>query len=149
MTRMDVVGEGGVVLRDQWAQGVSTYLGVMSGGFPNFFMAGGPHLIAGNFPRATEIMVDYITGVLTHARANRQGYIAPEPEACALWTEEVHEAAKIALIAEKSWFRGANIPGKANEFLPYAGSLTKFRQRMLVMDEQGYPGIAFGNPVRV
>ncbi|MFT7598690.1 MAG: cation diffusion facilitator CzcD-associated flavoprotein CzcO [Acidimicrobiales bacterium] len=148
LTRMDVVGEGGVVLRDQWAQGVSTYLGAMCSGFPNFFMAGGPHLIAGNFPRATEIMVDYITGVLNHAKANGGTYITPEDEACAEWTEEVHEAAKIALIAEKSWFRGANIPGKANEFLPYAGSLTKFRQRMLAMEEQGYPGITFGTPVR-
>ena len=64
LTRMDVVGEGGRVLRDQWAHGVVTYLGAMVPGFPNFFMAGGPHLIAGNFPRATEIMVDYITGLL-------------------------------------------------------------------------------------
>ena len=148
LTRMDVVGEGGAVLREQWSQGVVTYLGAMAKGFPNFFIAGGPHLIAGNFPRATEIMVDYITGLLDHARANGSTYLAPEDEACAEWTEEVHEAAKIALIAEKSWFRGANIPGKANEFLPYAGSLTKFRQRMATMDEQGYPGIRFGTPVR-
>ena len=117
-------------------------------GFPNLLMAGGPHLIAGNFPRATEIMVDYINGVLEHARTNGHTYLAPDGEACAQWTEEVREAAKIALIAENSWFRGANIPGKTNEYLPYAGSLTKFRERMAAMDEQGYPGITFGTPVR-
>ncbi len=149
LTRMNVVGEDGRVLREQWAKGVVTYLGAMVPGFPNFFTAGGPHLIAGNFPRATEILVDYITGVLQHARNNGSTYIAPDENACAAWTEEVHEAAKIALIAENSWFRGANIPGKANEYLPYAGSLTKFRERMAVMDEQGYPGITFGPPVRV
>jgi len=148
LTRMDVVGEGGRVLRDEWAQGVVTYLGAMAPGYPNFFTAGGPHLIAGNFPRSTEIMVDYITGLLQHARTNGRTYIAPDAGASAEWTEEVREAAKIALIAEKSWFRGANIPGKADEFLPFAGSLTKFRQRMDVMDEQGYPGITFGTPVR-
>ena len=78
LTRMDVVGEGGRVLRDQWSQGVATYLGAMVPGFPNFFMAGGPHLIAGNFPRATEIMVDYITGLLSYARANGRTYVAPD-----------------------------------------------------------------------
>ena len=69
LTRMDVIGEGGQVLRDRWADGVVTYLGAMVPGFPNFFTAGGPHMIGGNFPWATEIMVDYITGVLGHARA--------------------------------------------------------------------------------
>ena len=60
----------------------------------------------------------------------------------------MHEAATIALMAENSWFRGANIPGKTHEYLAYAGSLTKFRERMDAMDEQGYPGITFGTPVR-
>ena len=148
LTRMDVVGEGGLVLRDQWAHGVITYLGAMVPGFPNFFMAGGPHLIAGNFPRATEIMVDYITGVLRYARTNGHTVIAPDSQAGAEWTDEVHHAATIALMAENSWFRGANIPGKPNEYLPYAGSLMKFRERIADMEDQGYPGITFGTPVR-
>jgi len=147
LTRMNVVGEGGRVLRDQWAGGVVTYLGAMVPGLPNFFTAGGPHLIAGNFPRATEIMVDYVTGLLEHARANDHTYIAPDEDACEEWTQEVRDAATIALIAENSWFRGANIPGKANEYLPYAGSLTKFRQRVDAMEGQGYPGITFGTPM--
>ena len=148
LTRMDVVGEGGRVLRDQWAHGVVTYLGAMVPGFPNFFMAGGPHLIAGNFPRATEIMVGYITGLLRYARTNGDTFVAPDSDASAAWTDEVHEAATIALMAENSWFRGTNIPGKTHEYLAYAGSLTKFRERMDAMDEQGYPGITFGTPVR-
>ena len=148
LTRMDVVGEGGRVLRDQWARGVITYLGAMVPGFPNLFIAGGPHLIAGNFPRATEIMVDYITGVLRYARTNGNTFVAPDSEACEAWTDEVHQAATIALMAENSWFRGTNIPGKAHEYLAYAGSLTKFRERMEAMEEQGYPGVVFDTPVR-
>jgi len=149
LTRMHVVGEGGRVLREQWAPGVVTYLGAMVPGFPNFFLAGGPHLIAGNFPRAIEIMVDYVTGLLEYARANGYTAVAPDAEAAARWTEEVHAAADVALMAENSWFRGANIPGKANEYLPYAGSLTKFRERMEAMPEQGFPGIVFKAPARV
>ena len=148
LTRMDVIGEGGQVLRDRWRDGVVTYLGSMVPGFPNFFTAGGPHMIGGNFPRATEIMVDYITGVLLHARANGYTFVAPDIDASVAWTDEVHQAASIALMAENSWFRGANIPGKKHEYLAYAGSLTKFRERMAAMDEQGYPGVAFGAPVQ-
>ena len=143
LTSMNVVGEGGRVLRDQWSQGVVTYLGAMVPGFPNLFTAGGPHLIGGNFPRSIEIIVSYIDGLLGYARANGSTYVAPDDAASDRWTEEVHEAAKVALIAEKSWFRGANIPGKAREYLAYAGSLTKFRERMAAMGEQGYPGITF------
>jgi cyclohexanone monooxygenase len=146
---MHVVGEGGRVLREQWAPGVVTYLGALVPGFPNLLMAGGPHLIAGNLPRAIEIMVDYLTGLLEYARAHGHTTIAPDDEACATWTEEVHAAAAVALSAEHSWFRGANIPGKANEYLAYAGSLAKFRERVAAMDEQGYPGVVFGTPALV
>ena len=38
-------------------------------------------MIGGNFPRATEIMVDYITGVLLHARANGYTFVAPDIDA--------------------------------------------------------------------
>ncbi|MEZ5411104.1 MAG: NAD(P)/FAD-dependent oxidoreductase [Acidimicrobiales bacterium] len=148
LTKINVVGEDGKVLREQWSQGVVTYLGALLPGFPNFFMAGGPHLIAGNFPRATELMVDYITELLEHAKATGSGYVAPDSQACAEWTEEVHAAAQIALIAENTWFRGTNIPGKAHEYLPYAGSLTKFRERITAMPDQGFPGVTFAPPVR-
>jgi len=148
LTRMDVVGEGGQVLRDRWSRGVVTYLGAMVPGFPNFFIAGGPHMIGGNFPRATEIMVGYITGVLLHARANGSTEVATGDDAAAGWTDEVHQAASIALMAENTWFRGTNIPGKPHEYLAYAGSLGKFRERMETMDDQGYPGLTFGTPVR-
>ena len=45
------------------------------------------------------------------------GPIAPAFMQTIDWTDEVHEAATIALMAENSWFRGTNIPGKANEYL--------------------------------
>ena len=129
--------------------GVITYLGAMVPGFPNFFMAGGPHLIAGNFPRATEIMVDYITGVLRYARANGHTYVAPDGEA----SRGVDRRGARAPPRSRSWPRtrgsaGPTSPAKPMSTCPYAGSLTKFRERMDVMEEQGYPGLVFGTPVR-
>ena len=149
LTRMDVIGEGGQALGyplEGWRRHLPS--ASMVPGFPNLFMAGGPHMIGGNFPRATEIMVDYVTAVLRHACDGGYTYVAADPEAGTAWTEEVHEAASIALMAEKVLrLRSANIPGKKHEYLAYAGSLTKFRERMDAMEQQGYPGVTFGAPV--
>ncbi len=34
---MDIRGEGGQTLKDKWADGPRTYLGLQTVGFPNFF----------------------------------------------------------------------------------------------------------------
>src|SRR4029077_11434657 len=39
---VDITGRDGVTLADRWAAGPETYLGLMSVGFPNFFMITGP-----------------------------------------------------------------------------------------------------------
>jgi hypothetical protein len=137
---------GGRTLRDTWADGPHTYLGMQIPGFPNFFTVGGPHLAAGNFPRATEMQVDFVTGLLLHMRDHGQRYVAAEPAASEEWTEHVAEAATVVLIAESSWFRGANIPGKPKRYLPYAGSLVTFRKRLAEIAEEGYPGFDFQVP---
>ena len=50
MERIDIRGRGGLRLRDKWADGPVTYLGVMVSGFPNLVMLGGPQGAATNFP---------------------------------------------------------------------------------------------------
>jgi cyclohexanone monooxygenase len=39
LNRIDIRGRGGERLVDKWAHGPRTYLGLMSAGFPNLFMA--------------------------------------------------------------------------------------------------------------
>lgn len=41
-TRVDIRGRGGVSLRDEWANGPMTYLGLAMAGFPNVFAVTGP-----------------------------------------------------------------------------------------------------------
>src|SRR3989440_10083782 len=41
LTRMDIRGEGGQLLKDKWADGPRTYLGLQTAGFPNFFIVNG------------------------------------------------------------------------------------------------------------
>jgi cation diffusion facilitator CzcD-associated flavoprotein CzcO len=45
---MDVVGRGGVHLRDAWENGPEAYLGITASGFPNMFMLYGPNTNLGH-----------------------------------------------------------------------------------------------------
>ncbi|MGE0727588.1 MAG: flavin-containing monooxygenase [Acidimicrobiia bacterium] len=143
LMRLDLEGVGGRTLRRDWSAGPRTYLGLQCAGFPNLFLVGGPHTAAGNFPRATEPQVDFVTGLLAYARLRGHRSVAPEPAAVDEWTRHVAEAAGKVLIAETSWFRGSNIPGKAQVYQPYAGSLVALRERLEAIADNGYPGFVF------
>ena len=43
LTHIEIVGEGGRRIQDEWQDGFRTYLGVTLDGYPNMFMLGGPH----------------------------------------------------------------------------------------------------------
>jgi cation diffusion facilitator CzcD-associated flavoprotein CzcO len=56
--QIDIRGVGGASLKDKWADGPVTLLGILVDGFPNFMMVMGPHAGFGNFPRAVEYTSD-------------------------------------------------------------------------------------------
>ncbi len=60
--RIDIRGEDGLRLKDKWAGGPQTYLGVLVEGFPNMMMLMGPHTALGNIPRSIEYNVEWVTG---------------------------------------------------------------------------------------
>ncbi|WP_245234095.1 hypothetical protein [Mycobacterium sp. PS03-16] len=68
-----------------WNEGTRTYLGVMTAGFPNFFMVAGPQspALASNVVMSIEQSVDWIADIIDHARetgAQRVGRIDQEIE---------------------------------------------------------------------
>ena len=65
--RIDIRGIDGRRLKDEWSEGPQTYLGVLVEGFPNMLMVMGPHAGLGNFPRAAEYSVEWVTGLIRHA----------------------------------------------------------------------------------
>ncbi|HEX4171802.1 MAG TPA: NAD(P)/FAD-dependent oxidoreductase, partial [Acetobacteraceae bacterium] len=66
--RIEIRGLDGIRLKDAWAGGPQTYLGVLVQGFPNMLMLMGPHTALGNIPRSIEYNVDWVTGLLQFAR---------------------------------------------------------------------------------
>ena len=126
LDRIDIRGKGGLALKDKWVGGPRTYLGLMTAGFPNLFFITGPGSpsVLTNVVMAIEQHVEWIAECLSHMGANKLAIAEPTVRAEDDWVAHVNEvASKTLFTGTKSWYMGANIPGKPRVFLPYIGGL--------------------------
>ena len=148
LLKMDIRGRGGRSLREDWRAGPETYLGLQVPGYPNLFTITGPGSpsVLTNMPVAIEQHVDWITGCIAHLRKNGVGSIEPSAEATRGWGAQVQEAAKATLLwdAKHSWYFGANVAGKPQVFMPYAGGLARYRKICDAVAANGYEGFVMG-----
>jgi len=117
MARMGIVGRDGLALTDHWSDGPTTFLGIQTCGFPNLFFPGGPHAAAGNNPRYNGDQVDFVTEVLTRARAQGADVVEVRPEAEDHWTALMEKAAARTPFGTIGQYVGGNIPGKPTRYL--------------------------------
>ncbi len=125
LVRMGVRGRDGLALTDHWADGPSTFLGVATAGFPNFFFPGGPHAAAGNNPRYNGDLVDFVTDTLVYARDHGHNVVEVTAEAEQRWSDMVERAALTPPFGELGQYYGTNIPGKPRRYLLNAGGRPK------------------------
>jgi cation diffusion facilitator CzcD-associated flavoprotein CzcO len=139
LTRIDIRGEGGQTLKDKWANGLRTYLGLQTAGFPNLFIAISSAFC--NYPVCAEMIVEWISDCIRYVREKNFARIAPTPQAEEAWVEHAAELAEGTLFASgNSWFVGANIPGKKRVFLLYANTAPAYRQKCAEVAANGYEG---------
>jgi len=135
LNRIDVRGPGGRTLKDSWAEGPRTYLGLQPEGFPNLFTLVGPHNAASfcNIPRCIEQNVEWVRDLVSHMQEQGWSRVEPRPEAVEEWTTHVLDGVEKLLFSKvNSWFMGVNpnIPGRQKRhFLLYAGGLPLYRKR--------------------
>ena len=103
--RIDIRGVDGCRLKDKWKAGPQTYLGILVEGFPNLLMVMGPHAGLGNFPRAAEYSVDWVTGLVRFARDRGLTRIEATAAGVAQWTDHV-KALGEGLLDERDRIRG-------------------------------------------
>jgi cation diffusion facilitator CzcD-associated flavoprotein CzcO len=145
LNAIDVRGRDGAVLRDQWAEGPRTYLGIGLAGFPNLFLITGPGSpsVFSNMVVAVEQHVDWIADAIEHLRRSGLRSIEPTPEAQEAWVAHVAEIAGMTLVSKaNSWYMGANVPGKPRVFMPYLGGFGAYQQRCEEVAAAGYEGFA-------
>jgi cyclohexanone monooxygenase len=82
---LDVCGEHGITLREEWRDGAHAYLGMAVPGFPNFFMLYGPNTNVGSNSVIfmLEAQAQYIVRALKQLRRKNKRYIAVRPSALA------------------------------------------------------------------
>ena len=141
LNRIDIRGIGGESLKDKYAGGPRTYMGISSHGFPNLFTVNSASV--GNFVRAAEPLVDWVCETIRYVRDNEYARISPTLEAEDEWVRHVNEeGAKILRTQADSWFVGANIPGKARALLTAPDSAPAMRARRAEVAANGYQGFA-------
>jgi cyclohexanone monooxygenase len=139
LNRLDIRGVGGQSLKDKFAGGPRTYMGISSAGFPNLFTINAASV--GNFVRAAEPLVDWVSEAISYVRENEFTRIAATLQAEDDWVNHVNEAgAKILRSQAASWFVGANIPGKARVLLTSPDSAPVMRAKRAEVAANGYEG---------
>jgi cation diffusion facilitator CzcD-associated flavoprotein CzcO len=148
--RIGFRGRGGRSLKDKWANGPRTYLGLQVAGFPNLLTLVGPHNAATfcNIPRCIEQNVDWVTDLLGYMARNGYTRVEATEAAEEAWTQHVFEsAARLLLMDVDSWMTGVNgnVPGRQHRtFMAYAGGAPKYRATCEEVAASGYRGFVLG-----
>jgi cation diffusion facilitator CzcD-associated flavoprotein CzcO len=143
MDRIDISGRGGRLLREKWAEGPRTYLGLMSHGYPNLFTIAGPQSpsVLSNMPVSIEQHVDFIARIVADLRERGASTIEPTPEAENAWVAENQQLAEATLFpTADTWYMGANIPGKPRVFLPNLSFVGPYRAKCDRIADNEYEG---------
>ena len=146
LTVIDIEGEGGRTIKETWADNSETYLGYGVAGFPNMLMIGGPGSpsVLVNVVVANEFQVDWIANLVDHMRRNNLARVEVDPAAQSRWAQVVRDVVKgTVLEGSKSWYVGANVPGKTQGILAYAGGLANYTRLCNECSENGYEGFIF------
>lgn len=147
--QIDIRGVNNVSLAEKWKEASSTYVGLLTSGFPNLLMVAGPQSVSGssNFPRAIETGVDWITDLLEHARSTGYNRIEAQIEAEQAWHEEVVKAHERMLFRRsKGWFTGynSNVADRQEgtvRYHAYFGGAPRYSTKVDEIAAAGYPGI--------
>jgi cation diffusion facilitator CzcD-associated flavoprotein CzcO len=140
---IDIRGRGCSTLRRKWADGPRTYLGIAVSGFPNLFTITGPGSpsVISNMMVSIEQHVDWIAGCLAYLQSHDFQMIEATSEAEDAWVTHANEVANATLYPlAKSWYTGANIPGKPRIFMPYVGGVGAYRKHCDNVAARNYEG---------
>ena len=143
LAKIDIRGRDGMRLKEKWAEGPRTYLGIAVAGFPNLFTITGPGSpsVLSNMMVSIEQHVDWLTGCIEYLQERRIDTIEATQSAEDGWGEHVQEVAHSTLYPQAgSWYMGMNMPGKPRVFMSYVGGVGRYRRICDGVAEAGYEG---------
>jgi cation diffusion facilitator CzcD-associated flavoprotein CzcO len=139
----EIVGRGGITLRERWEDGPKNYLGLSTVGFPNMFIMvgpGSPSLLS-NVLVSTEDHADFIRDLILSMQAEGIDEVEANAEAEKRWVEHVNERSKETLYPKaRSYYMGDEIPGKPHVFMPYSGGVRGYRRILQNVKQNHWEG---------
>ncbi len=140
----DITGRAGRTLREEWAAGPQTYLGLTVHHFPNMFVIAGPGSpsVLSNVLVSIEQHVDWLADLLDHVAEIGAEEIEADGEAQQEWVREVNSRAEATLYPRaRSYYMGDEIPGKPRVFTPFVGGVRGYRRICDKVAADGYTGL--------
>ena len=143
LLKPEIVGRNGITLRQKWAAGPVTQLGIGTSGFPNLFVLvgpGSPSLLS-NVMVSIEEQSDWFAQMIDYM--DRHGVVEVEVTEAAehAWVEHVNARARETLyLTADSFYNGAEVAGKPRVFMPYSGGVRGYRRLLHKCADNGYEG---------
>ena len=145
LDRAGIRNTAGLSPTSAWTRGPRTWMGLMTAGFPNFFIMTGPGSpsVLANFYLGNEFHADYIADLIAYMDGN--DLVTAEPTAASqdAWTQRVTDAARPFLRNNvRNYMLHQNADG-TSAFIPYLGGLGVYVQECRAAAAAGYPGLIF------
>ena len=143
LARIDIVGRGGEKLKDNWAHGPRSYLGLGVDGFPNMFLVNGPGApaVLANMVLHAEAHVNWVADAISYVDANGYAAIEATTDSVNEWGAELVRRADTTLFPKaNSWYMGANVPGKPRVFMLFIGGFAVYNDICADVAAAGYKG---------
>ena len=130
MDRIDIRGRDDRTLKARWAEGLTSYLGMMTHGFPNPFWVNGPHSPFYNPILLAEYQGDFICSLFSQVSAQNAQQVEADEDAERQYVQLTNEIGNMTLFPKSdNYYMGDNIPGKPRNVVFFFGGFPLYREQ--------------------
>lgn len=130
MDRIDIRGRDDRTLKARWAEGLTSYLGMMTHGFPNLFWVNGPHSPFYNPILLAEYQGDFICSLFSRVSAQNAQQVEADEDAERQYVQLTNEIGNMTLFPKSdNYYMGDNIPGKPRNVVFFFGGFPLYREQ--------------------
>lgn len=145
--QIDLRGENGISIKEQWKNGTFTYLGMSIANFPNMFFLYGPQGPSPfcNGPTCCLIQAEWIRDIVNFTNKNGYSSVSATEEAQQKYRKYINESANKTLVPlADSWYMGINREDtNVRECLLYVLGVNNYYADVNKEKEEGYRNFTF------
>ncbi|KAB8291076.1 hypothetical protein EYC80_009764 [Monilinia laxa] len=143
LAQLNIRGIDGHTIAQKWKDGTRTSMGIAMNKYPNMFFLYGPQAPTAfaNGPSCIQFQAEYVADTIRGLVEKDITYFEARGEVEEDWYRRMSEVWNASLFPlAKSWYQGANIPGRKVEPFSWAGGMLEYRATLARSNENGYQG---------